>query len=614
MASKQDEITSYINTHRAHGPSWSPDGSKIAFVSDLSGLDQAWLLVLGEKEPQQLTYFNDRVGLVSWSPTHEHLLVTHDTGGNEHDQLFLLSINSQEPRPLTNAPDVIHQFGCWSPDGKYICYSSNQRHPAFFDTWILDIASGDTRCILKQDAWLTPLAWSSDGQWLVIGRMNSLLDNDLFLVSINEGISYLLTQHDKEAAYTAAYFAPDGQTLYTLTNHDREFLAPAALDLSSLEELGNKHAPVTYLVKTIWDADADLALSPHGDILAYSSNEEGISRLVFYHIGTGKELPAPALPNGVISGLVWAPDGTQLAFDFNGPKHCGNIWTAKISEKTATQITTISLMGLNATELVEPELIHYKSFDQLEIPAYYYRPKHSSRATDTGLPTIIFVHGGPEGQVRPVYSAPWTPPIQYYLQRGFSVLAPNVRGSTGYGKAFTHLDDVQLRMDSVADLKAAVHWLTEHGGADPGKIGIIGRSYGGFMVLAALTTYPELWAASVDIVGIANFVTFLENTGVWRRKLREVEYGSLEHDREFLEQISPIHSVDRITAPLLVVHGANDPHVPVEEAEQIVSALKKRNVPVKYLRYGDEGHYMLHQATQLEMYPAIGDWFEQYMG
>jgi len=271
-------------------------------------------------------------------------------------------------------------------------------------------------------------------------------------------------------------------------------------------------------------------------------------------------------------------------------------------------------LPIDTATLIEPEIIHYTSFDGLEIPAYYYRPAITSRATPAGFPVIVFVHGGPESQFRPLHAAPWMPPLQYYLKKGFAVFAPNVRGSLGYGKTFVHLDDVQLRPNSVADLKSGVEWLITNGGADPQRIGIMGRSYGGFMVFAAITSYPHLWAAAVDIVGIANFVTFLENTGPWRRKWREAEYGSLEKDRAFLEHISPIHLVDRVKTPLLIIHGANDPRVPVSEAEQMTRALQARNIPVEYLRFENEGHFMLHHTTQLKAYPAIGDWFEQFMG
>jgi dipeptidyl aminopeptidase/acylaminoacyl peptidase len=220
------------------------------------------------------------------------------------------------------------------------------------------------------------------------------------------------------------------------------------------------------------------------------------------------------------------------------------------------------------------------------------------------------VHGGPEGQARPLFD----PITQYLVARGYGVMWPNVRGSTGYGYQYQSLDDVRLRMDSVADLQHAALWLQNTGTADPGRIAVMGGSYGGFMVLSAITTYPHLWAAAVDIVGIANFVTFLENTGPWRRKLRESEYGSLENDRAFLESISPINHVDSIVTPLFVIHGANDPRVPVGEAEQIVAALRERNVPVQYMRFEDEGHGLVKRANRLVAYPAVARFLDTYLG
>ena len=223
---------------------------------------------------------------------------------------------------------------------------------------------------------------------------------------------------------------------------------------------------------------------------------------------------------------------------------------------------------------------------------------------------IVDVHGGPEGQQRIHFD----PIYQYFLHRGYAIFTPNVRGSTGYGRAYSHLDDVEKRMDSVADLAHAVAWLIASGVADPRRIAVLGGSYGGFMVLAALTSYPDLWAAGVDIVGIANFVTFLENTGPWRRKLREAEYGSLERDRALLESISPIHKVEQIRAPLLVIHGANDPRVPIGEAEQIVASIKARGGSVEYLRFEDEGHGIVKLANKLVCYPAIAEFLDEHLG
>jgi dipeptidyl aminopeptidase/acylaminoacyl peptidase len=255
-------------------------------------------------------------------------------------------------------------------------------------------------------------------------------------------------------------------------------------------------------------------------------------------------------------------------------------------------LTRSSTAGIPRNTFRTPEIVRYPSFDGREIPALFYEPEEEN------APVVVNVHGGPESQSRPMFA----PVTQYFLDRGYAVFAPNVRGSTGYGKAYTHLDDVELRMDSVKDLAYAAEWLRGRGHE---KIAVMGGSYGGFMVLAALTEYPELWSAGVDIVGIANMVTFLENTGSYRRALRESEYGSLENDREFLESISPIHKAERITAPLMVIHGKNDPRVPVGEAKQIVERVRDNGGAVEYLPYEDEGHGLAKLKNRLDAYPRI---------
>ncbi len=655
MSHSSDALLPYLNVRRAHGPSWSPDGTRLAFVADTSGLDQAWIISvptdgLPTDEPRQATHFGERVGVVAWSPLGDHLLVTVDAGGNEHDQLYLVPLGdgadgtAGEPRALTAAPDVIHTFGAWSPDGRSICYSCNKRDRAFFDVWVMDVASGAAWPVFEADATLTPLAWSPDGASLVVSRANTNHDVDLFLVPLDRSDRRyveprLLTAHDGrgpsgETDYVSPVFSPDGRTLYVLANRGREFLATAALDLQPTPEIddgqdtrapGNvdrdmvvsptgAHAPLRYLAANQWDAEGGLALSPDGRRLAWAWNEDGLSRLAFYDLEDGRDLPAPALPAGVVEGLAWAPDGRTVAFSFNGTRHNGNVWTAAPGAGPARQVTHVPMGGLDPETLVEPERVRYTSFDGLDIPAYYYRPATTARASAAGLPVIVFVHGGPESQFRPLHAAPWMPPLQYYLSRGFAVFAPNVRGSSGYGKTSMALDNVELRPNSVADLAAAVGWLTREGGADPARIGVVGRSYGGFMVLAAVTSYPDLWAAAVDIVGIANFLSFFEHTGVWRRHLRAPEYGDPARDAAFLRELSPLFKAGSIEAPLLVLHGANDPRVPVGEAEQIVAAVRARGRPAELLLFPDEGHFMLRQSTQFTAYPAIGDWFERYMG
>jgi dipeptidyl aminopeptidase/acylaminoacyl peptidase len=343
--------------------------------------------------------------------------------------------------------------------------------------------------------------------------------------------------------------------------------------------------------------------------MALVTNEEGYSLLEIFDVSNGWDervaLRAPGLPRGVVSEIKWSPDGARLAITLATADDATDIWIWDAEVGIVWRATHSSLGGIARKAFIAPSLVRYPTFDGREIPAFLYLPQEKRRE----LGVVVYVHGGPEGQSLPVFN----PVIQYLVACGYGVLAPNVRGSSGYGYEYQSLDDVRLRMDSVKDLQHAALWLRESGIADPRRIAVMGGSYGGFMVLSAVTTYPELWAAGVDVVGIANFVTFLENTGPWRRRLREREYGSLENDREFLEEISPIRHVERIVAPMFIVHGANDPRVPVGEAEQIVDALRTRNIPFKYLRFDDEGHGLVKRVNRLKAYPAIAAFLNEYL-
>ncbi|MEJ7848659.1 MAG: S9 family peptidase [Pyrinomonadaceae bacterium] len=362
----------------------------------------------------------------------------------------------------------------------------------------------------------------------------------------------------------------------------------------------------------------------------------------------------------------------KIAFTFSSAKNNSDIWIYDRKTFGLTQVTKSDRSDISQESFIEPELIKYKSFDGKEIPAWYYKPKNTTsrrrgefnfsttykdydeaaktskvetsftgrkeKTGDTetsietsspqtkknpaGGPTSIFtvekesllkvivsVHGGPEGQSRPGFN----PLFQYHLSRGYAVLDPNVRGSTGYGKAYSHLDDVEKREDSVKDLAAAHQWLVKNGGADPKRIAVMGGSYGGYMTMAAITLYPDLWAAAVNTVGIVNWETFLQNTSGYRRRQREVEYGMLDKNIDFLRAISPIKKIDKIKTPLFVIHGKNDPRVPYTEAEQVVKALKDRNAVVEYKLYDDEGHGISKLKNRLDLYPLVADFLDKYM-
>ncbi|HEY0051486.1 MAG TPA: S9 family peptidase, partial [Pyrinomonadaceae bacterium] len=613
IAGQNYTIQQYLNIRSAVSPSLSPDGKRMAYLTNVTGTAQIWMMDLPSGAPRQITNYEDNVGFVRWSPAGNGLVFGKARGGNENTQLFRMSNDGSQIKELTADPKVRHNFGGWSKDGKRIFYTSNKRNPNYFDVYMMEFAkAGDAdlieTIIYKHEGSNSVAAVSDDGRKLVISRSGTelSLDNNLYLLDVETNKATLLTPHTGASEFGDVDFLPDGNSIVLSANSDREF--------SSLAQIGNLRAEAEnkmfYVEKNAeWDTEG-IEVSPRGDLMAYTVNREGFSELNLRKIETGGK---PLISNlnfkseivnlparGVLSGLTFSSDGSKLAFTFSGSKYNTDIWLYDLKSKKLTQITRSDRAGIAQESFIEPQLIKYKTFDGREIPAWYYRPPVgiiSSKGLFQKIPVIVSVHGGPEGQERPGFN----PLYQYYLSRGYAVLATNVRGSTGYGKTFSHLDDVEKREDSVKDLAYAVEWLKTSGGADAKRIAVMGGSYGGYMTMAAITLYPELWAAAVNTVGIVNWETFLKNTSGYRRRQREVEYGMLARDIEFLRRISPIARVDKIKTPLFVIHGKNDPRVPYTEAEQIVKDLKDRGAIVEYKLFDDEGHGISKLKNRLEL-------------
>jgi dipeptidyl aminopeptidase/acylaminoacyl peptidase len=598
------DIERYLNIRSATSPTFSPNADRIAFLTNITGTPQVWMVKAEGGWPEQLTFYGDRVDVVRWSPDGSGLVFAKSRGGDENAQLFWLSPDGAQVRALTDAPKVRHNLGSWSHDGKKISYASNKRNRDYFDIYIMDVATGREELVYQQDGSNSALTWSFDDRRLVVSHESEKLslDNDLYLVDIATKQATHLTPHEGAAQYGDVYFTRDGSALLLGTNDNREFYSVSRLDLQ------------TKRIETLDDTPRDLAgttLSPDGRMFAYTINRDGFYELYVRETSAdgkiGAKTESVKLPGkGLASGLRFSEDNRKLAFTFSAARYNGDVWLYDLKTHALSQVTHSSRAGIPQSSFVEPELIHYKTFDGREIPAWYYRPQKNMQA---GVPVIVSVHGGPEGQEQPGFSGVY----QYFLSRGYAILAPNVRGSTGYGKTYTHLDDVRKREDSVKDLAAAVEWLKTQGGADARRIAVMGGSYGGYMTLAAVTLYPEMWAAAVDTVGIANFESFLKNTSGYRRKLREAEYGSLERDLDFLKAISPLGKVERIKTPLMVIQGKNDPRVPYTEAEQIVRAMQARGAPVEYKLFDDEGHGINKLSNRLIVYPLVADFLDRHM-
>lgn len=629
-------IQQYLSIKSAGSPDFSPDGKRIVYLTNATGTSQVWAVDTGGGKPEQLTFFDDNVSFVRWLPDNSGIIFGMARGGNENTQFYWMTPKGDAIEKLTDEPSVRHNFAGVSGDGKRIYYTSNKRNRNFFDAYTLDLESEKETLLYKYDGNISVSAFNDAGTKLVISRsgIEKSLDNDLFLIDVKTGKETHLTPHEDASEFGNVEFLAD--SLLITTNDKREF--EALLQVRQKKPAGDDWSASNLATSVVYGPNWDVGgvtLSNDSRKLSYTVNNDGFSELYIRSIENGgKPMVSTVstsaeridLPGrGIVGGTRFSGDGTKLVFSFSSPTNNGDVWLYDLKAKKLSQVTQSDRAGIDPKTFITPELIKFKTFDGREIPAWYYQPtsfkggiagfnftEPNGKRISTypgGLKVIVSIHGGPEGQSRPGFN----PLFQYYLSRGYAVLDPNVRGSTGYGKTYTHLDDVEKREDSVKDIAAAHEWLTTKGGADAKRIAVMGGSYGGYMTMASITLYPDLWAAAVNTVGIVNWETFLQNTSGYRRRQREVEYGRLDRDIDFLRRVAPIRKIDRIKTPLFVIHGKNDPRVPYTEAEQVVKALRDRNAIVQYKLYDDEGHGISKLKNRLELYPLVADFLDKYM-
>jgi dipeptidyl aminopeptidase/acylaminoacyl peptidase len=592
-------VEDFVRVETALEPHFLSSGA-VAFRWNRPGVSQAFSVAAEGGEPRQLTDTGGVTYGLSPRPGRDQLLTITDDGGDEQYQLHLLDLASGASRPLASAPQVIHNLGAWSDDGRLLSYASNKRNVQYFDVYVLDVDAGVEQLVLEHDGMNGAGAFAPDGSAVLVSRPNLDLpgDNDLFLLPLAPDGSAAseprrLTEHDATpegaAQWSALHLYAEG-TVLALSDEGRDFVA--------LQRIDGATGAREFLRAYDWDIEA-ASVSRDGSRLLLVVNEDGYSRLEAFEVTDdarlGEPIVLPDLPEGVIATPEWRDDGMALVFSLEGPRHLSDVWIADLEAGAASMLSSSAAGAVEVDALPEPELIRYPTFDGREIPAFYYRPADIPEGAR--IPCLVLVHGGPEGQSRPALWGRYAAP-HYLLTQGVALLVPNVRGSTGYGKEYCHADDVERRMDSVRDLVAAADWLAGNGEIDPDRIGVMGGSYGGFMVLAAITEAPEKWGAAIDLFGIANFETFLQFTGPWRRRHRAREYGD---DPAFLKTISPIHRVDRIRTPLLVIQGDHDVRVPPEESEQIVETVRRNEGIVEYVVYPEEGHGIQKLPHRLDM-------------
>ncbi len=497
------------------------------------------------------------------------ILVERDAGGNEKTQLYV------GDEPLV----VDERFKHDTPHaaGRTLAYSTNRRNGVDFDIVARDLETGEER-VFEIGGYTYVAAISADGRRILADRVGTRSgDNDLFLCDVDSGAVTHLTPHDEPAEYETPVFR--GDEVVWATNEGRDTLAVGDIALE-------------------WDVTC--FADPAGRRLLLHVNDDGYSRLLL----DGREVPLPG--RGVVASPVFSPDGSKLAYGFSTPTQPYDVYLYDVDAGTTERATTVS--G-EVPGLVEPELHRFESFDGESIPVFVFTPEG-----DGPFPVVVMVHGGPEAQYQPEWHVNYAPFTQYLVSRGYAVAAPNVRGSTGYGKRFQHLDDIRLRLDSVRDLESLHAWLSARPEIDGSRAVVYGRSYGGFMVLAALAFQPEIWAAGLESVGISSWVTFLENTSPYRRAVREREYGFLDRDLDFLVEASPITHVDRMRAPLFIQHGANDPRVPLSESEEIARVLEEKGVRCELLVYADEGHSIAKLSNRIDSFTRMAAFLDEVLG
>lgn len=582
---------SFFNRTSYSTPKFVND-STIAFLDDSSGTPQLSLFRIEEREIKTVTTYSEGILSLSASIATETIMFGIDQNGDERQQLYTLSPEDLNPLRITHDSTAFFEPGGLSDDGKHAVYRTNTRDESTFDIGVTDIQGKASNYWLKDGGQILPQVLGEAGA-LVIKSKSSGADN---LLLLNDGVEpdNLSASLEDHRIYSAV-FDPSGNKAWVLSELGRECAGLFSYDLASRQ--------FSLHFSADWEVEL-VAVSPEGNHLAISVNENGYSVPYMLSTSDPKDVREIDVPAGVIDGFSWAPDSQSVVFGLATSENPSRVYRANLHGKTDVLIAAEELV---APSTVPANPIEFISFDGRSIPGYLFLPEGEGPH-----PALVEIHGGPESQRRPDYSSVGAA-IQYFVSQGIAVLALNIRGSIGYGQEYRHLDDKDKRLDALKDVKAAANWLANRDDVDENRLSVFGISYGGFMTLSALTRLPSLWAAGAEMVGMAHLETFLERTGVWRRKHREGEYGSLETDRETLREVSPLPLVDQITAPLLVLHGRNDARVPLYESEQIVEAVFERGVPVDLVVYDDEGHIFGKRKNLIDAYTRIHDFLKMHM-
>lgn len=600
----------YNEFHTHHLLSWHPTKREMLVARRLTATIQVHRVPDPGAPPEPITDFADTVNDAIYPPTtDDYFVLMRAEGGNEVFRYYRYDLATKAVTPISPENERA-QGGSFNRRGDGFVYTSvpvdkdSKEHVARTNVHVVDPAHPSTDRVvakLEGSGWFG-FRFSEDGKQLVFVEFKSANESNLWVMDAKTGKSRRITprQNPKDTvAYDDPDFSRDGKFIFARSDRGGEFQRVVMMPARGGKE--------RLLTPTLKFEVEDLAVSLDANRLAFTTNEAGSSVLRFIDLKTLKELPRPPLVQGLIDEMRWRPHSDEIAFRIRSARSAGDVFSYDVKANKLARWTNGNNPELNTSDFVEPRPIRWKSFDGLGITGFHYHPP----ARFTGKrPVIVNIHGGPEGQARPGFLGR----NNYFVNElGVAIIYPNVRGSRGFGKTFLKLDNGRKREDSVKDIGALLDWIKAQPDLDGDRILVMGGSYGGYMALASAVHFDDRIAGSIDIVGISNFVTFLEHTETYRRDLRRVEYGD-ERDaamREFLESISPLNHADRITKPLFVVQGRNDPRVPYTEAEQMVASLKKRNSPVWFMLANDEGHGFVKKPNADYLYYAMVEFARQ---
>lgn len=579
---------------------WSPDGKSVAFTSNMSGRNNLWVVPSEGGWPMQLTISDQRQTAPAWSPDGKWIAYQSDHDGDEQWDIFLVSPKTGKVVNLTQTPEIAEMNPTWSPDGRYLAYEVKPKTSAAFEIDVYDMIMREVKHVTSntpQDRRNEHPIWSKDGKFIAYTQEQAKgTDSNIFIADVATGTSTLLTPHDGEQLYSANDLSPDGKQLLLTSN------AQNGYDNVGLVDIATKK--ISWLTKDKWEIRGG-EFSPSGKQITFTANVDGNEDIYFYDRASGKFAPLPA-PKGLNEPFgghsAFTADGTRLLYYHNGPTAPGDLWVYHIATGKSQQITHSLVAGIRSEDMVEPYLVHYPSRDgKWTISAFLYVPFNMARNGQNAA--IVYIHGGPASQTMDSFNRF----IQYAANQGYMVLAPNYRGSTGYGKEFQEANLFDMGGGDLQDVLAGVDWIKQTGHLDPKKIAVMGGSYGGYLSMMAVTKAPDVWAAGVPIVPFVNWFTEIENEDPVLQQSDLATMGDPVKNKALYEERSPINFIDQVKAPLLLLAGGHDPRCPKSETQQVVDAIRKRGGTVDSKVYDNEGHGFARVENQIDAYQRVGD-------